>query len=69
MTDDHDHKRLEEQVNLVNLIKLICLCICLRFDGSLCWVIWDRWEIFKRNRKRDQAAKTWSLNNNEMKWN
>ena len=51
MTDDHDHKRLEDQVNLVNLIKLICLCICLRFDGSLCWVIWDRWEIFKRNGK------------------
>ena len=25
MTNDHDHKRLEEQVNLVNLIKLICL--------------------------------------------
>lgn len=49
MTDDHDHKRLEDQVNLVNLIKLICLCICLRFDGSLCWVIGDRWEIFKRN--------------------
>lgn len=58
MTDDHDHKRLEDQVNLVNLIKLICLCICLRFDGSLCWVIWDRWEIFKRNGKRDQAVKT-----------
>lgn len=34
MTDDHDHKRLEEQVNLVNLIKLIYLLVCLRSDCS-----------------------------------